>query len=241
MAEVCALFASSMNSPKGVIMCLRANPMQEGANRYMDDKGSVSRLIEQVKAGNSEATGELFGRYISKLVERAPARLRGIRPGAQDPEIAAQSAIRSVISRIKAGKTRMLFDRKQLWRFLLRKLIDKTADQWRRENAAIRGGGQIEGQSALLRPGESEDETEAFAAVLSSDPSPEDFACLEELVRHALDCLPDNELRDIAILDLEGYSAADISGRKKIAPRTVYDKLDLILKTWQECLRRDAY
>ena len=97
---------------------------------------------------------------------------------ALDPEIAAESAIRSILDRIKAGKEERLFDRNQLLGFLVARLRNKIVDQWRTETAKKRGEGLVTADS------------DVFSAAKSLKPTPEDVLRFQELFVHAMSALP---------------------------------------------------
>lgn len=73
----------------------------------MAHDGSVSRYIKELKEGSAQAEDALFGQYLTELTNLAIANMKhlfGERSAALDPEIAAQSALRSMLQRIKGGK-----------------------------------------------------------------------------------------------------------------------------------------
>jgi DNA-directed RNA polymerase specialized sigma24 family protein len=51
--------------------------------------------------------------------------------------------------------------------------------------------------------------------------------------RRLLEVLPDEALRQVALLKLEGYTNEEIAGQKDCAPQTVGRWLALIRKTWR--------
>jgi hypothetical protein len=165
----------------------------------MDREPSDSDLIELLKKGSEAAEEEIYGRYIFKLVASAQKNLRTLRPGAKDPELAANSALRSVLTRVKSGQIRELFDRKQLRAFLFVKLKKKIIEQRRRAMAEKRGAG------------DEVEEGDLFALAISADPGPEEMACFEELLRQAMECLNEQDLRNIAVKHLDGFKNPEIA------------------------------
>lgn len=147
----------------------------------MAPEGSVSRHIRELKGGSAEAEERLFRQYVSEVTHLAVANMRhmlGERAVALDPEIAAESAIRSILDRIKAGKEERLFDRNQLLGFLVARLRNKIVDQWRTETAKKRGEGLVTADS------------DVFSAAKSLKPTPEDVLRFQELFVHAMSALP---------------------------------------------------
>jgi DNA-directed RNA polymerase specialized sigma24 family protein len=198
----------------------------------MSQEGSVSRHIRELKEGSAQAEERLFQQYISELTQLAMANMRrmlGERAVALDPEIAAESALRSILQRIKAGKEERLFDHNQLLGFLVARLRNKIVDQWRTETAKKRGEGLVTADS------------DVFSAAKSLKPTPEDVLRLQELFVHAMSALPNDDIRRIALLELEGYTDMEIGGIIGRSLRAVQLKLKLIRAIWQEQLDRDAY
>jgi DNA-directed RNA polymerase specialized sigma24 family protein len=198
----------------------------------MSQEGSVSRHIRDLKGGSAEAEERLFRQYVSEMTHLAVANMKymlGERAAALDPEIAAESALRSILDRIKTGKEERLFDRNQLFAFLVARLRNKIVDQWRTETAKKRGEGMITADS------------DVFAAAKSLKPTPEEVLRFQELLVHALAALPNDDIRRIALLELEGYTDMEIGGIIGRSLRAVQLKLKLIRAIWQERLDRDAY
>lgn len=198
----------------------------------MPREGSVSRHIRELKEGSDQAEERLFQQYVSELTHLAVANMRrmlGERAVALDPEIAAESALRSILQRIKAGKEEHLFDRNQLLGFLVARLRNKIVDQWRTETAKKRGEGLVTADS------------DVFSAAKSLKPTPEAALRLQELFVQAMSALPNDDIRRIALLELEGYTDMEIGGIIGRSLRAVQLKLKLIRAIWQEQLDRDAY
>lgn len=203
----------------------------------MGDEGSVSRHIQDLKEGSSDAERAIFERYLTRLTNTALARMKGMvdtRPGALDPEMAAQSALLSVLERIRAHREERLLDRNDLLALLLSKLENKIKDQWRREHAEKRGLGMVKYAADVLTPAEAEAESDAFSKIARRDPTPEDVLGLQELFVRAMDVLPDNLCRHIAQLELDGYTDVEISRLTLRSLRAVQLKLRLIRAHWQE-------
>lgn len=203
----------------------------------MGDEGSVSRHIQDLRKGSPDAERAIFERYLTKLTNTALARMKGMvdtRPGALDPEMAAQSALLSVLERIRAHREERLLDRNDLLALLLSKLENKIKDQWRREHAEKRGLGTVKYAADVLTPAETDAESDAFSKIARRDPTPEDVLGLQELFVRAMGVLPDDLCRHIAQLELDGYTDVEISRMTLRSLRAVQLKLRLIRAHWQE-------
>jgi DNA-directed RNA polymerase specialized sigma24 family protein len=70
--------------------------------------------------------------------------------------------------------------------------------------------------------------------VLSREPDPQLAAEVAEQCEALLQRLGDAELRQIALWQMEGYTAEEIAGRLGCAARLVRHKLQLIRTLWED-------
>jgi RNA polymerase sigma factor (sigma-70 family) len=191
----------------------------------MSSEGSVTRWIDLLQAGDPAAAQPLWDRYFRRLVDLARRKLLGAGPQvADEDEDVALSAFNSFCRGLKRGRFPDLNDRDNLWKLLVVLTARKACHLVRDEQRLKRGGGQ---------KGSADQELEQVA---SQAPSPEFAAELAENCQRLLDLLGDAELRTIALSKMEGYTAEEIAGQLKCAPRTVERKLRLIRGLWEkEC------
>ncbi len=121
----------------------------------------------------------------------------------------------------RAGVFPQLNDRNDLWRLLVLRTARKAVSLVRHERAEKRGGGRVE----------SCDELEQ---VLGDEPSPPFAAQVAEEYRRLLALLPDEELRQIAVWKMEGYTLEQIGFNLDYEPRTVKRRLQLIRCLWKQ-------
>ena len=199
----------------------------------MDDEGSVTLWIGDLKAGDHAAAQPLWERYFNRLVGLARAKLRAARPGAiEDEEDAALSAFKSLCAGAGLGKYPQLADRDDLWRLLVVITARKAQDQLQRRRAQKRGGdNKIVGESDM--PG-ADDGGPGLEQVVGREPTPEFAAQVAEEYWRLLDGLEDETLRRIAILKMEGYTGEEIAEKLRCSLRTVANKLKLIRMTWEQ-------
>jgi DNA-directed RNA polymerase specialized sigma24 family protein len=77
------------------------------------------------------------------------------------------------------------------------------------------------------------DRDRAFLDELAGpEPSPEFAALVADEWRQRLESLPDDSLRQVAILRMEGYTNDEIAERLDYGRRTVARKLELIRRRW---------
>src|SRR5262249_1596930 len=92
-----------------------------------------------------------------------------------------------------------------------------------------RGGGQVRGDSAWAgRNGDTG--ANGLEDIEDGDPTPDMAAQLAEEFQRLLDRLGSDELRRIAVGELEGYSNAEIAGRLGCAEVSIERRLRLIRK-----------
>jgi DNA-directed RNA polymerase specialized sigma24 family protein len=192
---------------------------------------SVTRWLEQLRAGNPAAAEVLFRAYFERLVRVARQHLaRDVRRAADEEDIAL-SALDSFFRGAAAGRYPHLHDRTDLWRLLLTITLFKVRDLARREGRQRRGGGQVILAADLL---DLLDEPGADLDRLTGPEPPPDLAVsFAEEVRRRLEQLPGDDLRRVALARLEGDTVAEAARRLGCTRRAVERKLRLIRQIWQ--------
>jgi DNA-directed RNA polymerase specialized sigma24 family protein len=197
-----------------------------------EDRGSVTIWIDALRAGDEDAANQLWRRYFESLVRLARSRLQSGAKGAADEEDVALSAFESFYVGMARGRFPDLADRDDLWRLLVTIAARKASDQVRWESRQKRGGGRVLRESDLVAGTDSE--MEGLALVVGAEPSPEFAALLADECHRRLRGLPDDSLRSVAVLKMEGYRNEEIADRLGCGVRTVARKLELIRKAWTD-------
>jgi RNA polymerase sigma factor (sigma-70 family) len=199
----------------------------------MDDPGSVTRLIEQLRSSDQPAREEaarlVWDRYARALLELARNHLDHRVRQRTDEEDVVQSMYASFCSRQRRGEFD-LAGRDDLWRLLVSVTLHKTwntvrrhrrqARDYRREQIASGCAGGDRDDSVLdpIDPGE---------------PTPADAAALNDELEHRLLALDDPILRRIALLKLEGHTNSEIARElDNCTERTIERKLARIRDKW---------
>jgi DNA-directed RNA polymerase specialized sigma24 family protein len=195
----------------------------------IEGEGSVTQWVGGLKAGDPEATRRLWERYFSDLVRLARARMRAVSRAAADEEDAALSAFDSLCRGIEHGRFPDLDDRDDLWRVLVTITVRKAADLIQREHRKKRGGGRVRPESDLATDARK---SGAVRQAKAPEPSPELAALLADECRRLFDALPDQSLRDVARLRLEGYSDREIAVQLNCGLSTVERRLRTIRHVW---------
>jgi DNA-directed RNA polymerase specialized sigma24 family protein len=196
----------------------------------MSSDGSVTHWLGLLQAGDRTAARHLWERYFHLLVARARTALRGKATLVGDAEDVALSAFDSFCRNAEQGRFPDLDDRDDLWRLLVVLTARKAAHLVRDEHTQKRGGGKVLPEADLTAPG-----SEALlASVVGTEPTPEFAAQVAEECQRLLDKLPEDDLRSIAVWQMEGYTVDEIAEKFGRSSRTVARKLALIRELWRE-------
>ena len=195
--------------------------------------GSVTRWIDDLKAGDPAAAQPLWERYFARLVRLARAKLRATRHGApvEDEEDAALSAFNSFCDGAARGRFPLLSDRDDLWRLLVVITARKACAQVQRRTRRKRGGDRVIDETGLAGAAGG-DAPAGLDQVIGSEPTPEFAAMVAEQYGRLMEALDDDALRRVAMDRMEGYTNDEIAARLGCARRTVARRLDLIRKIW---------
>lgn len=194
----------------------------------MAARQSVTHWIDGLKAGDADAAGQLWQRYFQRLVELARAKLRTAPRRAADEEDVALSAFKSLCLGAARDRFAQLKDRHDLWQLLAMITVRKAADQLAYEGRQKRGGGRTRDEAWLDNGGGRR----GLEHIVSNDPSPEWITSMSEECERLLGLLPDDLLREVAMLKIEGHTQYEIAEQLGCARRTVARKLDVIRKLW---------
>lgn len=190
--------------------------------------GSVTLLVKQLRHGHPDVMHDLFEVYFSRLVALAGTLLPNHQRRVADEEDLAMQVLASFLMDASAGRMPDLRSRQDVWRLLAKRITQRAAGHHRDQTRQKRGGGHVAGESAFRLPDGGWDPA-GIAQVAEKN--------VDELGRihsELLECLPSEELREIASLVLQGHSVRQISSRIKRSQATVYRKLTLIKDAWHK-------
>jgi DNA-directed RNA polymerase specialized sigma24 family protein len=196
-----------------------------------EDHGSVTIWIDALRAGDPQAADRLWRRYFEALVRLARPRLQARARRVADEEDIALGAFDSFCAGIARGRFPNLADRDDLWRLLVTIAARKAADQNRSEARQKRGGGGRVLHESDLASG-PDDQVVGLDQVVAAEPTPEFAAMLADECARRLDGLPDDSLRRVALLKMEGHGNDEIAVELGCSLRTVARKLEVIRKSW---------
>jgi DNA-directed RNA polymerase specialized sigma24 family protein len=205
----------------GSCRTVEANPMTE-------DIASISTWLERVKEGDEDAAARLWERYFRRLLGLARARLVALRrQAAADEEDVVLSAFNDFFGAVRADKYADLHGRNDLWRVLATFVANKAKTLLDREAAAKRGGGLVQGESALGQPDGGPAGRQGLDGMESREPDPTLTVEVEERFQRFFAGLSDQDA-EIASLRMEGHGTEEIAARSKLSPATVRRRLAVI-------------
>ncbi len=142
----------------------------------------------------------------------------------------ALSAFDGFYAGVARGRFPDIADRDDLWRVLVTLTARKASNRLRHESRQKRGAGRVVLESTLAVGPESG--VDAMEEVIGPEPSPEFAAQVAEEYGRRLNGLPDESLRLVALMKMEGYTNEEIADRLGCGPRTITRKLNVIRKAW---------
>ena len=192
----------------------------------MDDEATDSfrAWITRLQAGEDEATERLWEQYFRKLTTVAKSRLPEMRRRVFDEEDVALSALQSFCDGIRGGRFPRLGGEGNLWALLVLIAKRKAAHRIRDEMTKKRGGGNLQGESALGQNG--------IHGFIADEPTAEFAIRMVEELDHLRELLKDEELERIALYRMQGLTNAEIAQEMNCVERTIDRRLALIRRIW---------
>jgi DNA-directed RNA polymerase specialized sigma24 family protein len=191
----------------------------------------VTSWIGQLKAGRRTVIQKLWESYFRRLVGLARKKLQGVPRQVADEEDVALSAFKSFCRCAEEGRFAKLADRDDLWQLLVLVTVRKALNQRRHAISAGQGGGKVVHASALSGP---DVDGPLFEKQISREPSPQFAAQIADNCRRLLDLLGDDQLRQIAIWKMEGYTNEEIACMLDRSLSSVERKLGMIRRIWDK-------
>jgi DNA-directed RNA polymerase specialized sigma24 family protein len=189
----------------------------------MSTPGSVTQWIDGIRAGESVAAQELWERYFRRMVSLARQKLQGAPRRAADEQDAALSAFDSFCRGAEQGRFPKLDDRDDLWQVLFVLTQRKAIDLIEHEGRQMRDWRKVEPATPEHSP---------VADLAGREPDPGFAAEVAEACQRLLGLLRD-DLRQIAVWKMEGYTNEEIAALLSCAVQTVERRLRLIRREWE--------
>lgn len=197
------------------------------------DDSEFSRLLDAVRLGDEDAIAKLWEDYFQKLVRVASRRLPSNLKRSGDEEDVALSAFHSFIAGIRRDQYPDLSGPDNLWGLLITLTSRKAHAHMRHQTRQKRGGGSVRGESVFIDAANL-DRGGGIGGVGSPEGNPDIHAELAEACEELLAQLGDDQLRQIAVMRMDGYLVDEIAQNLTMSKRAVERRLQLIRKLWSE-------
>lgn len=192
----------------------------------MPSPGAITLLLQNMKQGDRDAVEQLWARYFDRLVRLARGKLLGVPRQMADEEDVALSAIKSFCRAVEENRFPKLENSGDLWQILVM-LTRNKASNLREYHASQKRDASLEVHGG-----------EGFVDLLQSEePDPQFVVELKEQFQFLLDELPDNQLQQIAVLKMEGYTHPEIAQKLGVALITVDRRVKRIRDCWAKALQ----
>jgi DNA-directed RNA polymerase specialized sigma24 family protein len=192
-----------------------------------------TQLLNRVRNGDDQAITKLWEDYYQQLVRIAAKRMPQNLRRTGDEEDIALSAFHSFIAGIRHDRFPDLSGRDNLWGLLITLTGRKVHAHLRHQTRQKRGGGAVRGESVFLdRAGDQT--TGGIGGVTGDWKSADIQAELAEACDGLLDQLGDEQLKQIAVMRMDGFLVDEIASRLGLSKRAVERRLQLIRRTWTE-------
>jgi RNA polymerase sigma factor (sigma-70 family) len=208
------------------VMMMAMNPEEKPSSEVLAD------LLKRVREGDDAAIGQLWEDYYQHLVRVAARRLPSHLKRTGDEEDIALSAFHSFIAGIRQDQFPDLREQDNLWGLLITLTTRKVHAHMRHHARKKRGGGAVRGESVFFDRGELMGG--GIGGVAGSAPTADLYHELAEACEALLEQLPDEQLRQIAIMRMDGFLVNEIAERLNLSKRAVERRLQLIRRTWEE-------
>lgn len=189
---------------------------------------SVTHWCKQLEAGDADAASHLWQAFFNRMVELARKRMRGTSKLIADEEDVALSAFKSFCNGLQKGRFASLTDRDSLWRLLViitaRKAIDHANYNRRSKRSELR---VVKSQSIEIND-------QLVNQFVCRQPTPEIEVEMNENITSAVESLELPELKQIALLKLDGYTNREIAARLDRGLSTIERKLRTIRGIWSQ-------
>jgi RNA polymerase sigma-70 factor (ECF subfamily) len=179
-------------------------------------------LVRQWRAGDQQAAGELFRRYVDRLIALARGNLSARLSSRVDAEEVVQSAYRCFFAMAREGR----YDLERggdLWQMLVTITMHKLQQHVDYHSAQKRSVTREENFAS------AESLAAAQAELPGREPSPADAAALSDELQRALQDLTPRE-RQIIELRLQGCKVEEIANDLNTSERTIWRALERFKK-----------
>ena len=197
----------------------------------MESNEAVTFFIHELQQGKRGNEGRVWEHFYRRLLPLARKHLDQRVKRVVDEEDIAARAIDECFRQLEAGKVPCIVDRGNLWALLATITERRARNANRNMMCEKRGGGNVRGHSAFIKPGESS--VNGFEQIAGVEPIPELAVDLAEQLELHMSILPPIE-HQVAKLKLHGFTNREIAVKLNCAVVTVERKLNRIRRRWAQ-------
>lgn len=191
----------------------------------MQSDSSFVELLERLRAGDPDASEQIYALYIRRLIGLARKRMEGRLLQKEAPEDIAASAIKSFFLRDQVKPFPRLSSWDSLWRLLATITRRKCGHRDEYYFAAKR---DLHREASPTPTDDSAIGIEGIAR----DPSPAEVTEFEDTLRHLLQGLDERE-QDIVRFTLEGFTVREIHERIHRSEHLIRAVLKKVRSRWE--------
>lgn len=191
----------------------------------MTNQHSVTALIGQLEADNSQAAHELWERFLYRMIAAARKKMKNLPRRMVDEEDVVVAAFEAFMSGHKEGRFKQLHNREDLWQVLAMLIERKAIREMRYQFAEKRDARQARGES-IFEKAVADSMLGGLDGIAESDPEPVDF--FTQGVQEILEQIDDPVQRDIALKRLAGYTNSETAEQIGISKASVERKFSLL-------------
>lgn len=191
--------------------------------------GSITSIFERLRAGDMDSAKQLWDRFFPRLHGLARKVLAG-RELPASAEDAVQTAFFNFFRRVQQGECDDISGRDELWKLLSMMTAQIASKQQRAEHAKKRGAGRTVLEADL---GDRLDLVAHLDQLLGPIAPPECDLICEELLNQL-----DDDVREVALLRLAGYTNLEIKVLAGYPLRSIERRVQLIRAVWAEHVKQ---
>ena len=192
--------------------------------------GSVSKALVRFNEIEEKASQLIWDRYFERLRDFANGKIYPRHKRLFDGEDIAGSALLTLMNGLRENRFGDLKNRDQLWQMLVVIATRKTLNSAAFHDRVKRGGGKVQGGSAI----ENAIELKGLNGYFEQDQDPAKFVEFEMTCQELLNALPSEGYRQITLMRLAGFSNVEIAKKTGCSRRTIDRKLNAIRLVWAE-------
>ncbi len=211
---------------RSVIIVIMSQPPKETADDF-------ATLIDLVRGGDQDSITRLWENYFQHLVRIAAGRLPRNLRRAGDEEDIALSAFHSFVAGVREDRFSDLSGPDNVGGLLITLTARKVNAHRRHQGRQKRGGGKVRGESVFIGS-DGELKAGGIGGVSSDAVTADIHTELAEACDNLLEQLDDAQLKQIAVMRMDGYLVDEIASRLQMSKRAVERRLQLIRRIWSE-------